>query len=70
MCQRVNSNAFVAVKIECWELTLTLGTREDALLLTSGDSTVDVALEGSLGKVVDLVVGLDILLDSLTAVEL
>lgn len=51
-------------------VTLTLGTREDALLLTRGDSTVDVALEGSIGKVVDLVVGLDVLLDGLTAVEL
>jgi hypothetical protein len=48
----------------------TLGTREITLLLTRGDGTVDVALESSLGKVGDFVVGLDILLDSLTTVEI
>jgi hypothetical protein len=50
-------------------LRLTLGAREVTLLLTGGNGTVDVALESSLGEVRDLVVGLDVLLDSLTAVR-
>jgi len=47
----------------------TLGARELALLLARGDGTVDVALEGGIGHVADLVIGLDIFLDSLTAVD-
>lgn len=47
----------------------TLGACEVAVLLTLGDGTVDVALEGSVAKVGDLVVGLDVLLDCLAAVE-
>jgi hypothetical protein len=47
----------------------TLGAREVTLLLTRGDSTVDVSLEGGVGDIAELVVGLDILLDGLTAVE-
>jgi hypothetical protein len=46
----------------------TLGTRELALLLARGDGAVDMALEGGVGHVTNLVVGLDVLLDSLTAV--
>jgi hypothetical protein len=48
----------------------TLGARELALLLARGDGAVDVALEGGVGHVTDLVVGLDILLDGLTAVDM
>ena len=47
---------------------LTLGTRKVTLLLAGSNSTVDVTPEGSIAKVADLVVGLDVLLDSLTAV--
>jgi hypothetical protein len=47
---------------------LTLGTRELALLLARGDSTVDVELEFDIGEVGNVVVGLDVLLDGLTAV--
>jgi hypothetical protein len=47
----------------------TLGAREVTLLLTRGDGAVDMALEGGVGHVADLVVGLDVLLDGLTAVE-
>ena len=47
---------------------LTLGTRKVTLLLTRRDGTVDMAPEGGIAEVADLVVGLDVLLDSLTAV--
>lgn len=57
------------LSLESWSAALTLGTRELALLLTRLNGTVDVGLKGLVGKVVDLVVGLDVLLDSLTAVE-
>lgn len=50
------------------EAALTLGTQEVTLLLTGSDGTVDVVLESIVAQVVDLVVGLDVLLDSLTAV--
>ena len=50
------------------EAELTLRTQEVTLLLTGSDGTVDVVLELIVGKVVDLVVGLDVLLDSLAAV--
>lgn len=56
------------LSLESWSAALTLGTRELALLLTRLNGTVDVGLKGLVGKVVDLVVGLDVLLDSLTAV--
>lgn len=48
---------------------LTLRTREFTLLLSRSNGTVDKALEHSVGKVIDLVVRLDVLLDSLTAVD-
>jgi hypothetical protein len=48
--------------------TLTLGTEEITLLLTGSDGTVDMVLERIVAQIVDLVVGLDVLLDSLTAV--
>ena len=48
---------------------LTLGTREVARLLARDDSAVDVALEHSIGNITESVVGLDILLDSLTTVD-
>jgi hypothetical protein len=51
------------------EVERTLGTREVALLLTRGDGAVDMALEGDVGHVAECVVGLDVLLDSLTAVR-
>jgi hypothetical protein len=57
------------LSIGSWGVALTLGTRELALLLTRLNGAVDVGLESLIGKVVDLVVGLDVLLDSLTAVE-
>jgi hypothetical protein len=44
---------------------LTLGTREDAALLSLDNSTVDVTLVCGIGKLVDAVVGLDVLLNSL-----
>jgi len=50
------------------EAALTLGTQEVTLLLTGSDGTVDVVLELIIAQVVDLVVGLDVLLDSLAAV--
>jgi hypothetical protein len=50
-----------------WRRQRTLGAREVTLLLTRGDGAVDVALEGSIGDVAEAVVGLDVLLDGLTA---
>lgn len=47
----------------------TLRAREFTLLLTRGNGAVDMALEGGVGDVVELVVSLDVLLDSLTAVR-
>jgi len=47
---------------------LTLGTCKVTLLLSRGDGTVDVAAEGSIAEVADVVVGLDVFLNSLTAV--
>lgn len=47
--------------------TLTLGTRKVTPLLTRGNGTVDMAAEGDVGQVAELVVGLDVLLDGLTA---
>lgn len=47
----------------------TLGLREVTLLLARGDGTVDMIPEGGLAEVADLVVGLDVFLDSLTAVQ-
>lgn len=55
--------------VTLWRCERTLGTRKFTLLLTRGDGAVDVALKGSVGHVADLVVGLDVLLDGLTAVE-
>jgi hypothetical protein len=46
----------------------TLGAREVTLLFTRGNGTVDVSLEGDVGDIAELVVGLDVLLDGLTAV--
>lgn len=48
---------------------LTLWTQEDITLLARCDGTVNVALEHSIGDFAEVVVGLDVLLDSLTAVE-
>ena len=48
---------------------LTLGTREVAGLLSRDNSTIDVALEHGFGDFTECVVGLDVLLDSLTAVD-
>lgn len=48
---------------------LTLGLVKVTLLHTLLDSTVDVGVELSRGDVADLVVGLDILLDGLAAVQ-
>jgi hypothetical protein len=48
---------------------LTLGTREVASLLSGDDSTIDVALEHGLSDLTEGVVGLDVFLDSLTAVD-
>jgi hypothetical protein len=45
----------------------TLGLSEITLLLSRGDGTVNVIPEGSLAEVANLVVGLDILLNGLTA---
>jgi hypothetical protein len=52
-----------------WRAERTLGAREVTLLLTRCDGTVDMALESGVGDVAELVVGLDVLLDGLTAVE-
>lgn len=49
------------------KVSLTLGLQEHALLNTVGNSTVDVALVSSVGEVANAVVGLDVLLNSLTA---
>ncbi len=48
---------------------LTLGLHKETLLRTSGDGAVDVAPQGVLREVAAVVVGLDVLLNSLTAVE-
>lgn len=50
------------------EAELTLGSQEVTGLLASGDRTVDMALEKVVGCLTKVVVGLDVLLDSLTAV--
>jgi hypothetical protein len=47
---------------------LTLGTCKVTLLLARCDGTVDVALESLVARVTELVVGQNVLLDSLTAV--
>ena len=51
------------------EARLTLGTREIAGLLSRDDGTIHMALEHGLGDLAKSVVGLDVLLDSLTAVD-
>ena len=61
MCEQIDLNA------RDWKASLTLGLQEDALLNTVGNGTVDVALVGSVGEVANSVVGLDVLLNSLTA---
>ena len=48
---------------------LTLGAQEITALLAVGDGTVYMALEKVVGSLAKVVVGLDVLLDSLTAVE-
>ena len=48
---------------------LTLRTREIASLLSRDDSTIDVALEHGFSYLTEGVVGLDVFLDSLTAVD-
>jgi hypothetical protein len=54
--------------VAVWKEVLTLGTRKVTLLLARRDSTVDMTPKGSIAEVADLVVGLDVLLDCLTAV--
>lgn len=49
-------------------LERTLGAQEITLLLACCDGAVDVALESSVAQVTNVVVGLDVFLDSLTAV--
>lgn len=48
---------------------LTLWLSKVTLLLARRDGTIDVVSESSLADVADLVVGLDVLLDGLTAVR-
>lgn len=55
--------------VDTWRAKLTLGLCEVALFLARGDGTVDMVPEGSLAEVADLVVCLDVLLDSLTAAD-
>jgi hypothetical protein len=47
---------------------LTLGALEDTRLATLGKSTVELVGEGGLGHAGEVVVGLDVFLESLTAV--
>ena len=49
--------------------SLTLGLLKVALLDTLGNGAVDVRVEGSVRNAANLVVGLDILLDGLTAAD-
>jgi hypothetical protein len=49
---------------------LTLWARELATLLASGNRAVDMALEHGITGALDVVVRLDVLLDSLTAVAM
>jgi hypothetical protein len=58
----------VAVLTGTKEVVLTLGARKVTLLFARGDGTVDVTPEGGIAEVANLVVGLDVLLNSLTAV--
>lgn len=50
-------------------MRLTLGLSELALLNTSLDGLVELSIESGLGSDVDLVVGRNVLLDSLTTVK-
>lgn len=67
MYERGKLTRFTPSSLRAGGSTLTLGARELALLLARGNGTVNVVPEGSIGEVVDLVVGLDVLLNSLTA---
>ena len=68
LATRAQPDAYRTMPREGERVRLTLGLRKVTLILARCDRAVDVVPEGNLTEVADLVVGLNVLLDSLTAI--